>query len=78
MTGFKKCRFRIVLVIVVALSLPLLFGFFSDGNANDGDWAKHSSGTFTRVVVIEGHRYVLARSYYGIAIVHAESCGCKH
>lgn len=79
MMSFEKCCFLVVvLVIVVALSLPLLFGSFGDGNANDGGWLKHSHETFTRVVVIEGHRYVLAKSCYGIAIVHAESCVCKY
>lgn len=66
-----------VVVVIAALSVPLMFGY---KNANGGDgtkWETHGICTHSKVAVIEGHRYVLARSGYGIAIVHAESCGCK-
>lgn len=72
-----RCVLIVVSAVVGALAVPLLCGFFDGDGITDGDWVRHSSQTYTKVSVIEGHRYVLVKSYSGIAIVHAESCGCK-
>lgn len=42
----------------------------------DAAWTDHGACVTTKVVEIEGHKYVLASSGYGFGIVHASSCGC--
>ena len=48
---------------------------------NDNVIEKTISG-YTRVVEIEGHKYIVARTWGmtdgGICIIHAESCDCKN
>ena len=43
----------------------------------DNAWATHSGGMLTKVVQIEGHKYIILRGPYGGNIIHAESCDCK-
>ena len=43
----------------------------------DNAWAMHSCSMMTKVVQIEGHRYIILRGPYAGTIIHAESCDCK-
>ena len=66
---------------LIALSILMLSltGCIRLENAPDYDdaWTYHGNGTNTKVVKIEGHRYIIQRAVYSCAIVHAESCDCK-
>lgn len=43
----------------------------------DNAWANHGYSMMTKVVQIEGHKYIiLCRSHAG-TIIHAESCDCR-
>ena len=48
----------------------------TDSNDIDAAWTRHGSTTFTKVVEIEGHKYVILRGYELGGIVHAASCHC--
>ena len=43
----------------------------------DNAWAMHCDGILTKVVQIDGHKYIILRGTYGGDIIHAESCDCK-
>jgi uncharacterized protein YcfL len=43
----------------------------------DNAWAMYGSSIMTKVVQIEGHRYIVLRGTYAGTIIHAESCDCK-
>lgn len=43
----------------------------------DNAWISHGNFTATKVVEIEGHKYVIMIGHYSGGIIHAESCGCK-
>ena len=43
----------------------------------DNAWAMHGGGVLTKVVQIEGHKYIIVRGTYSGNIIHAESCDCK-
>ena len=41
-------------------------------------WTLHGYDCATRIVKIEGHKYVLMDGYYSGAIIHAASCDCMN
>jgi hypothetical protein len=43
----------------------------------DNAWAKHGNCIITKVIRIEGHRYIILCGSYAGTIIHAESCDCK-
>lgn len=43
----------------------------------DNMWNSHGQCTSTKVVKIEGHKYVIMIGYKSGGIIHAESCDCK-
>jgi hypothetical protein len=43
----------------------------------DKAWAKHGNCITTKVIQIEGHRYIILCGYYDGTIIHSESCECK-
>lgn len=47
------------------------------GSEKDQPWTSHGRDLVTKVVSIEGHKYVLVDGYRCTGIVHAESCDCK-
>lgn len=73
---FKKGLFSISLAVVSVTGLMLTMGFGGVVNWDTDDWCKQGNEVRTKVAVIEGHRYVLAKTIHGVAVVHAESCGC--
>lgn len=66
---------------LVALSILMLglTGCIRLENAPDYDaaWTDHGNVANTKVVKIEGHRYIILCGPNSCAIVHAESCDCK-
>lgn len=40
-------------------------------------WITHDNQVETKVVSIEGHKYIILDTNYGADIIHAESCNCK-
>lgn len=51
-----------------------------DGNAKDTSnaWTYHGRECCTKVIEIEGHKYIIMDGYYSGNIVHAASCGCRN
>ena len=50
---------------------------FEDAPDKDSTWISHGNCTATKVVEIEGHKYVIMIGFKSGGIIHAESCGCK-
>ena len=48
----------------------------TDSNDIDAAWTRHGSTTFTKVVEIEGHKYIIMDGSYSGNIIHAASCQC--
>jgi hypothetical protein len=43
----------------------------------DDTWAAHGKCITTKVIQIEGHKYIIFSGYNSGTIIHAESCDCK-
>ena len=43
----------------------------------DNVWISHGNCTSTKVVEIEGHKYIIMIGFKSGGIIHAESCSCK-
>lgn len=66
---------KIALVCLVGM----LAMSISAANISPTEWTRHGNwidGTYTTVVMIEGHQYIIARCAKGISIIHAHSCHC--
>jgi hypothetical protein len=50
---------------------------YEDAPDKDNAWMLHGIDIATKVVEIEGHKYIIMDGYYSGTIIHAESCGCK-
>lgn len=50
---------------------------YEDAPNKDNAWMSHSINIATKVVEIEGHKYIIMDGYYSGTIIHAESCRCK-
>lgn len=48
-----------------------------DANNINESWTTHGNHVHTKIVVLEGHKYIILNRYYGVNIIHAESCNCK-
>jgi len=65
-------------LITVAAAAAILAGCDKVENAkNAGNaWTYHGRECCTKVVEVEGHKYILMDGYKAGGIVHAASCGC--
>ena len=50
---------------------------YEESPDKDIAWTFHGGDVVTKVVEIEGHKYIIMDGYYSGGIIHAESCGCK-
>ena len=76
-----------IIIAIIGLGLMLvglgfaLAGYSSTSFKNSPDkyksWISHDNEVVTKVVEIEGHKYIIMDGYYSGGIIHAESCGCK-
>ena len=48
-----------------------------DDKENDTVWTCHGKDCATKVVTIEGHKYIIMDGFYSGNIVHAASCDCQ-
>ena len=48
-----------------------------DSKEADEAWTNHGDFSWTKVVEIEGHKYILMDGVYSGTIIHAESCPCR-
>lgn len=80
------CKLMCVVAIIGFALMLFGFGFklagcdgtsYEDAPDKDNTWISHGNNVATKVVTIEGHRYVILDRYYSSGIIHAESCGCK-
>jgi hypothetical protein len=67
------------LIVMVGLSTMLVgcSDSLEDASDKDNKWISHGIDVVTKVVEIEGHKYIIMYGYYSGGIIHAESCGCK-
>jgi len=49
-----------------------------DDKENETAWTCHGNVCTTKVVTIEGHKYVIMDGYHSGCIVHAASCECMN
>lgn len=66
-------------LILIGLVLELTGRRTSYENAIDkyNTWILHGKDVATKVVTIEGHKYIIMDGYKCGSIIHAESCSCK-
>lgn len=50
---------------------------FEDSPDKNNTWISHNNEVATKVVEIEGHKYIIMDGFYSGGIIHAESCRCK-
>jgi hypothetical protein len=48
-----------------------------DNARDDNTWMPQARAVKTKVVEIEGHKYIIMAGFNCGGIIHAESCGCK-
>lgn len=68
-------------LIIIAVAATALIGCckVEDNKDIDKAWCYHGGmGSYTKVVEIEGHQYILMRGYYSGGIIHAASCQCMN
>lgn len=44
---------------------------------NNNTWTSQGGCMSTKIIEIEGHKYIIMSGYNCGGIIHAESCGCK-
>lgn len=67
------------MVIIAAAATAVLAGCAKIENDKDIDkaWIDHGVGCCTKVIEVEGHKYIIMDGSYSGCIIHAESCPCK-
>jgi hypothetical protein len=71
-----------IMVIIVGICFAIICILCYHRNkqkANDikEPWTAHGNLSHTKVVLIEGHKYIILDTDDGANIIHAESCNCK-
>ena len=66
-------------MLAISSVFAICVGCFRIDRATDIDdpWTDHGRYVTTKVVKIEGHRYILMDGHRSGGIVHAESCPCR-
>ena len=67
-------------LLIAAIAVAAIYGCgvkVEDDKDADAVWTYHGFECSTKVVEIEGHKYVLLHGYKMGGIVHAASCECK-
>ena len=70
---------KLVLIAMIGL-VSMLVGCsasFEDAPDKNNTWLSHGQCTTTKVIEIEGHKYIIMVGVECCSIIHAESCGCK-
>lgn len=70
----------ILAAIIVGAVATALVGCEKVENDKDVDnaWTFHGMDCHTKVVEVEGHKYIIMDSYYAGGIIHAASCPCMN
>lgn len=70
---------KLMFIAMISLSTMLVGCGTSYEAAPDKDnsWIQHGNEVTTKVVTIEGHKYIIMDGFHSGGIIHAESCGCK-
>ena len=72
-------------LIIIAVAAAALAGCvktedskyqIEDSKDVDRAWTGHGMSCHTKVVEIEGHKYIIIDGYYSGGIIHAASCDC--
>lgn len=66
---------RVLVTAVLAACFAGCMKVEDDENV-DGAWTHHGMDNYTKVVEIEGHKYIIMDGPYSGSIIHAASCGC--
>lgn len=65
-------------IVVAATATAILAGCVKvecDENT-DKAWLSHGKECYTKVVEVEGHKYIIMYGIYSGGIIHAASCTC--
>ena len=67
-------------LLIVPAICAVLAGCIKVENDKEIDkaWTYHGNDCATKVVTIEGHKYVIMDGFYSGNIVHAASCECMN
>jgi len=66
---------KMTIIAATALLLSGCYNIVDDKDKYDA-WTNHGMSCYTKVVEIEGHKYILMDGSYAGTIVHAASCHC--
>lgn len=76
----KLTRITIKVAICLFILLYVLCYYYRNRQVADSinePWITYGNRVDTKVVLIEGHKYIILDTDYGADIIHAESCNCK-
>ena len=65
-------------MMIIAAVTAIFTGGVKVEDAKDIDkpWSRHGKDCYTKVIEIEGHKYILMDGSYAGSIIHAASCKC--
>ena len=66
---------KMIIIVAAALLLSSCDKVEDDKNKDDA-WTSHGMSCYTKIVEVEGHKYILMDGSYAGTIVHAASCHC--
>ena len=71
-----------IILIIVAICFTILcvcccYRSRQDAHNITEPWTSHGNLVDTKIVFIEGHKYIILDTEFGANIIHAESCNCK-
>lgn len=67
---------KLLILFILALGLTGCIKY-EETPEYDNAWANHGYTIITKVVQIEGHKYIILCGSHAGTIIHAESCDCK-
>lgn len=68
---------KFIYICIAILALTGCSASFEDAPDKDRAWTSHGNEAATKVVEIEGHKYIIMDGFRCGCIIHAESCSCK-
>ena len=66
---------KLLIGVVLAIGLAGCIKTDNDLHIND-KWTYHGNTSYTKVVEIEGHTYIIYSRYNAGNVIHAASCKC--
>ena len=74
----KKGKTKMKKILIALAAAAALVGCrkVEDDKNIDDAWTNHGNACWTKIVEIEGHKYILMDGSYSGTLIHAASCWC--